>query len=120
MTSHEIVPFLLALPLPVLWIVFGIPLLFRLFGVSVPINLRKRGTEKRTPEQSIFVDGMLYWSISMLAFNIAYVYSRWWLYGNLADHPTTAGLVDEVFIALFGGVLFGFFSSFHSQRGDRR
>jgi len=120
MTSHETLPFLLALPLPVLWIVFVIPLLFRLFGVPVPLNLLKRWSVKRTPEESIFVDGVLYWAVPAFMFHLTDIYLRWRFYGNPADQPTTAGLVDEVFIALLGGVLFGFFAAYISQRGARR
>jgi len=109
MTSHETLPFLLALPLPVLWIVFVIPLLFRLFGVPVPLNLLKRWSVKRTPEESIFVDGVLYWAVPAFMFHLTDIYLRWRFYGN-----------PEVFIALLGGVLFGFFAAYISQRGARR
>jgi hypothetical protein len=115
--THEILPFLLALPLPLLWIFFAIPLIYRLLGDSVPLNLRKRWSVKRSPEQSIFLDGVLYWAIPMFGFRMTDLCLRWRLYGNPADHPTSADLVNEVFASVLGGVLFGFLSAYLSQRG---
>lgn len=105
--TREILPLLLAIPLPAFWVVFATPLLYRLFGVSVPWNPRKRRNVKLTFNQRVLLDGVLSFGVAAFLFRMGDVYLRWWLYRGPSDAPTFERSVDAFFICLIAGVLLG-------------
>jgi hypothetical protein len=54
--TDEDLPFLAALTPGLSWKIVGVPLWYRVFGVSLPLNLRKRSSVKLSFEQRVFVD----------------------------------------------------------------
>jgi hypothetical protein len=106
--AHQILPFLIAVPLPLIWVIFVVPLLFRVVGISLPLNPRKRAALNLEAERNMFVGGVLYWAVPMFIFSVTDLYSRWRLYGASSDRLTGGRIADEFFISLFGGVIAGF------------
>lgn len=98
------------------WMFFIVPLLFRLFGVSLSQNLWKRWAVKLNLWQSILLKGMLGWGVGMIIFVTADHYLQWRLHGRPEDQLTLDRFVNIVFTWLTGGVLFG--SVMHLGRGN--
>ena len=109
--THEVLPFLIALTLGVCWMIIGVPLCFRMFGVSLPLNPRKRPSVKLSFEQRVFVDGVLYWGVSMFIFHNADIYIRWWLYGSPMVARPLSGFAESLLEAVLGGFIFGLMSA---------
>lgn len=113
--THEVLPFLIALTLGVCWMILGIPLCFRMFGISLPLNPRKRSSVKLSFEQTVFVSGVLYWGVSMFIFHNADIYVRWWLYGSPMVPPPLSGFAESLLEAVIGGLIFGLMSAWTSS-----
>jgi len=113
---HQILPYLIAAPLPIIWIIFVVPILFRFVGISLPLNPRKRMALNLQPEQNMFVGGALYWAAPMFIFSVADIYSRWKLYGASSDQLTTGRIAEEFFISLTGGVIAGLAFAYEQEK----
>jgi hypothetical protein len=113
---HQILPFLIALPLPMIWIIFVVPLLFRFVGISLPLNPRKRTALNLEPEQNMFVGGCLYWAVPIFIFSLVDIYSRWKLYGASSDRLTAGRIADEFFISVLGGVIAGLAFAYQQEK----
>lgn len=115
-----ITSFLLAIPLPTLWLLFGVPLLSRLFGVSMPLNPRKRRAVMLDPNQSLLQAVMLYgvlsWGVAMFLFTTSNRYFQWRLLHNPSDQLSVQAIVLGACTWIGGGALFGLLLGFDAGR----
>jgi hypothetical protein len=114
MWGHWILPFFVALILASLWMLFLCPLVLRLFGLAIPLNLRKRRGMTMDEGQSVLW-GVLGWGVSMIIFHMTHIYVIWLMYRIPSDKPTVWGFIETLFQWTLGGVLFGLFTT-HPQK----
>jgi len=119
----EIALFLLEILLPMLWVLFGAPLMFRLFGVSIPLNPRKRMAIKPNMNQSllqaILLDGVLSFGVAMFIFTLSDHYVQLRLHHSPSDQLVFQTLVIDLCKCLTGGVLFGLLRGFDGGKPAR-
>ncbi|MGB9408333.1 MAG: hypothetical protein WCA89_12400 [Terracidiphilus sp.] len=108
--------YLLVALVAISWMFFIVPLLFRLFGVPLSLNPRKRWSVKLSLWQSIFVKGVLGWGVGMIIVVTADHYLQWRLHGRPEDQLTIGRFVHIVCTWLLGGVFFG--GMMHLGRGN--
>jgi len=116
-----ITPQTLSLALPflllVLWIVFVVPPLSILFGVSLPLNPFKRRHVRLSLSQSIFLGGILSYGAGMFILTTSLEYFDWKLAGS--PIPLTFGrIILNVSLWLAFGYIFGLLSYVFQKNGS--
>jgi hypothetical protein len=112
---HETLPFFAALIPALLWILLLCPLLLRSFGLSIPLNWRKRRGMTMNEGQSVLW-GVLGWGVGMMICHSIDVYVRWLMYRSPPDRPTIWGFVGTVLYCTLAGTIFGLFTTFPKKK----
>jgi hypothetical protein len=107
MMTREILYYLILISLTFFWIFFVLRLIYRLFGLCLPLNPLKPGNVKFSPSQHIFLNGVLGYGVAMFIFIMSDHYLKWKFHGTLSDQPTLALFVHNFCVWIFNGFLFG-------------
>jgi hypothetical protein len=113
---REIPVFVLALMPALIWIVFALPIVYRLRGISLPLNPLKRRNVRLSADDSVLLKGIAGFGVSLAVFHLAGCYFRWTLYGRPIDRPTWQTVIDAVGIGVFSGIVFGLWEGFRDAR----
>jgi len=116
----EIAHYLLAILLAMLWVVFGVPLLGPLFGVSIPLVPWKRRAVMMDPNQSmlqaVMLNVVISWGIAMFIFSISNRYFQWRLLHNPSDQLSFQAVLLDACTWIGGGALFGLLLGFDAGK----
>jgi hypothetical protein len=115
---REVPVFILALIPALAWVVFLLPVVFRVWGISLPLNPLKRKNVILSADQRVFLQGVAGFGVSLSIFHLACCYFRWALYGHLEDRPSGQTLVDALGVGIFSGILFGLLTGIQDARGE--
>jgi hypothetical protein len=113
---REIPVLVLALLPALIWVVFALPVVYRLWGISLPLNPLKRRDVRLSADDNLFLKGIAGFGVSLAVFHLACCYFRWTLYGRSIDRPTWQTVIDAVGIGVFSGIAFGLLEGFRDAR----
>jgi len=108
MLVRETLIVLFSISLGMIWLVLFVPLISRLFGVSLSFNPWKRRSVSLGLGQSILLDGILSFGVSMIVTGDTNDYLDWRLKGGLIQ-PTAGHFIWDICSCLIGGVFVGWF-----------
>lgn len=109
--NRDVLPFAVALVLTLLWVYLSMQLFLRLQKRGVSWNLLKLRKMKLTGAQNFFGSGLLAFGVGTFIFDLSIRYVRWKLYGNPPDQLHFQSVIQVLFSALLGGVIFGMLSA---------
>ncbi len=122
-SMRQYLAFAVSLACGFLWLVVFVPIVSRLFGVRVPMSLRKRGAAIRQLRfvQYVSVNGVLGFGASMFIVTFCDGYLRWRLLGDSYARPSVGGVVFHLVLWLAGGAFFGLLLGWNErhQRGEK-
>jgi ABC-type transporter Mla maintaining outer membrane lipid asymmetry permease subunit MlaE len=119
--NHEVLPFVLAAILGLVWVYLSTLLLLRAQGGKISWNPIKFRGKKLTEVQDYLGLGVLGFGVGTFIFDLADRYIRSRLYGNPLDQLHFESVIKLLFSALLGGVIFGLLFAFiDSVFGEKR
>jgi hypothetical protein len=109
MLVREILVVVFSVSLGMIWLALFVPLVSRLFGVLLPLAPWKRRSVRLTLGQSILLNGILSFAISLFITSITIDYLDWRLSAGLVAQPTAGHFIWDACGCLIGGVFVGWF-----------
>jgi hypothetical protein len=115
---REVPVIILALIPALAWAVFLLPIVFRLWGISLPLNPLKRRNLRLNADERVFLQGVAGYGVTLSLFHLGCCYFRWALYRHLVDRPSGQTFIDALGVGVFSGIIVGLFTGIQDARGQ--
>ena len=107
MIARQVLSVLIPISLAAVWILFVPPLLFRLFGISLPLNPWKRRRIKLSLAQGVFLTGILSYGAAIFIATATLEYFDWKLTGGSPAPLNSGRLIFHFFLWPALGAFYG-------------
>ena len=112
---RQVLPTILGTIPALAWVVFLYPFACRIWGISMPMNLRKRREVRLNPDQLMDV-GLTGLGVGFFIYLLAEHWFRWLLYRNPADQPSIYTVAEAIGLGVVAGVLNGWCEGIRQAR----